>query len=87
MNWHTLIKSHLGAIAGAEFFTVQALRGFGLVCYYAFFALDIGSRRVHVAGITDQLSEAFASLLEWARSSTCTLWGRSLCVPRTQVGA
>ena len=45
-SWHTFIKSHLGAIAGADFFTVEALRGFGLVRYYVFFALDIGSRRV-----------------------------------------
>ena len=58
-NWHTFIKSHLGAIAGADFFTVEVLRGFGLVRYYVLFVLDIGSRRVHVAGITDQPSEAW----------------------------
>jgi putative transposase len=28
-NWHTFIKSHLGAIAGAVFFTVEVLRGSG----------------------------------------------------------
>jgi transposase InsO family protein len=58
-NWHTFIKSHLGAIVGADFFTVEVLRGFGLVRYYVLFVLDIGSRRVHVAGITDQPSEAW----------------------------
>jgi len=31
---HTFIKSHLGAIAGADFFTVEVLRGFGLVRYW-----------------------------------------------------
>jgi hypothetical protein len=45
-SWHTFIKSHLGAIAGADFFTVEVLRGFGLVRYYVFFVIDIGTRRV-----------------------------------------
>jgi len=30
-SWDTFIKSHLGAIAGADFFTVEVLRVFGLV--------------------------------------------------------
>jgi len=58
-NWHTFIKSHLGAIAGADFFTVEVLRGFGLVRYWIFFVIDIGTRQVHIAGITDQPSEAW----------------------------
>lgn len=58
-SWHTFIKSHLGAIAGADFFTVEVLRGFGLVRYYVFIALDTGSRRVHIAGITSQSSDAW----------------------------
>jgi putative transposase len=37
-NWHTFIKSHLGAIAGADFFTVEVIRGFGLVRYHVFCA-------------------------------------------------
>jgi putative transposase len=58
-SWHTFIKSHLGAIAGADFFTVEVLRGFGLIRYYVFFIIDIGTRRVHIAGITSQPSEAW----------------------------
>jgi len=58
-NWHTFIKSHLGAIVGADFFTVEVLRGFGLIRYYVFFIIDIGTRRVHIAGITNQPSEAW----------------------------
>jgi len=57
--WQTFIKSHLGAIAGADFFTVEVLRGFGLVRYYVFFVIDIATRRVHIAGITSQPSEAW----------------------------
>jgi putative transposase len=55
---HTFITSHLGA-AGADFFTVEVLRGFRLVRYYVFFVLDVGSRRIHVAGITHQPGEAW----------------------------
>ena len=58
-SWHTFIKSHLGAIAGADFFTVEVLRGFGLVRYYVFFVINIATRRVHIAGITNQPSEAW----------------------------
>jgi transposase InsO family protein len=58
-SWHTFIKSHLGAIAGADFFTVEVLRGFGLVRYYVFFVIDIATRRVQIAGITNQPSEAW----------------------------
>jgi len=58
-SWHTFIKSYLGAIAGADFFTVEVLRGFGLVRYYVFFVIDIATRRVHIAGITSQPCEAW----------------------------
>lgn len=58
-SWHTFIKSHFGAIAGADFFTVEVLRGFGLVRYCVFFVIDIATRRVHIAGITSQPSEAW----------------------------
>ncbi|HMA91263.1 MAG TPA: integrase core domain-containing protein, partial [Polyangiaceae bacterium] len=58
-SWHTFVESHLGAIAGADFFTAEVLRGFGLVRYYVFFVIDIATRRAHIAGITDQPSEAW----------------------------
>ncbi|MFC1643374.1 hypothetical protein ACFL5O_11955, partial [Myxococcota bacterium] len=57
-SWHAFVKSYLGAIAGAEFFAVDVLRGFGLVRYRAFFVIDIATWRVHIAGITDQPSGA-----------------------------
>jgi putative transposase len=58
-SWHSFIKSHVGAVAGADFFTVEVLRSFGLVRYFVFFVIDIGTRRVHIAGITNQPSEAW----------------------------
>src|SRR5512133_3964720 len=58
-SWHVFMMSHLGAIAGADFFTVEVLRGFGLVRYYVFFVIDIARRCVHIARVTDQPSEAW----------------------------
>jgi transposase InsO family protein len=72
-SWHTFIKSHLGAIAGADFFTVEVLRGFGLVRYIVFFIIDIGTRRVHIAGITNQPSEAWVKQI--ARNLTDSVDG------------
>jgi len=58
-SWHTFIQSHLGAIAGADFFTVEVLRGFALVRYWVMFVIDVGTRHVHIAGITGRPSEAW----------------------------
>jgi putative transposase len=58
-SWVTFLRSHMGAIAGADFFTVEVLTPFGLVRYFVFFLIDIGSRRVHIAGITNQPSGAW----------------------------
>ncbi|HMA91741.1 MAG TPA: integrase core domain-containing protein [Polyangiaceae bacterium] len=38
---------------------MEVLRGFGLVRCYVFFVIDIATLRVHIAGITDQPSEAW----------------------------
>jgi transposase InsO family protein len=58
-SWATFLRAHLGAIAGADFFTVEVLRPFALVRYFVFFVIDIKSRRVHIAGITNQPSGAW----------------------------
>jgi transposase InsO family protein len=58
-SWATFLRAHMGAIAGADFFTVEVLRPFGLVRYFVFFVIDIGSRRVHIAGISNQPSGAW----------------------------
>jgi len=47
--WHMFIKSHSGAIAGADFFTVEVLRGFGLI--YVFFVIS-GIRSLPTLGTT-----------------------------------
>ena len=51
-TWKEFIKSHTDVLAGADFFTVEVLTWRGLVTYYVLFFIEIGSRRVHLGGIT-----------------------------------
>ena len=52
LPWKTFLKAHWGAIAAADFFTVEVLTLRGLVRYLVLFVIDLKTRRVHVAGIT-----------------------------------
>jgi transposase InsO family protein len=52
MCWSTFIKAHLGAIAAADFFTVEVISWAGLIRYHVFFLIDIASRKVAIAGLT-----------------------------------
>jgi transposase InsO family protein len=52
MSWGTFIKSHLGAIAAADFFTVEVVSWVGLIRYHILFFIDLASRKVEIAGIT-----------------------------------
>ena len=52
--WRTFLKAHWGAIAGMDFFAVEAVTLTGLVRYFVLFVIDLETRRVDVAGIVDQ---------------------------------
>jgi transposase InsO family protein len=52
VSWTTFIKSHLGAIAAADFFTVEVMSWAGLIRYHVLFLIDVASRRVEIAGLT-----------------------------------
>ncbi|MCP4599089.1 MAG: transposase [Proteobacteria bacterium] len=54
MPWKTFLKAQWGAIAAADFFTIEALTPFGLVRYYVLFVIDLKTRRVEIAGIVHQ---------------------------------
>jgi putative transposase len=51
VSWRTFINSHLGEIAGADFFSVEVPTLRGLVRYMVFFVIDLKTRRVEIAGI------------------------------------
>jgi putative transposase len=52
MPWKTFLKAHWGAIAAADFFSVEVLTRGGLVRYLVLFVIDLKTRRVHIAGVT-----------------------------------
>jgi len=52
--WSVFLKAHWEAIAAADFFTVEAWTLRGLTRFYVFFVIDLETRRVRIAGITDQ---------------------------------
>lgn len=51
LPWKTFLAAHWGAIAAADFFTVEVVTLRGLVRHLVFFVIDLKTRRVHVAGI------------------------------------
>ena len=67
-SWKTFIKAHFGEIAAADFFTVEVLTLVGLVRYFVFFVIDIETRKVEIAGITNQPCEAW--IVQIARNLT-----------------
>lgn len=54
MSWKSFLRVHWEAIAAADFFTVEVLTLRGLTRYFVFFAIELKTRRVHVAGIVQQ---------------------------------
>jgi HTH-like domain len=54
MPWKTFLKAHLGAIAAADFFSVEVLTFAGIVRYQVLFVIDLATRRVQIAGIVRQ---------------------------------
>jgi len=53
MSWRTFVRSHAQLIAAADFFTTEVWTARGLVRHFALFAIDIATRRVHIAGTTE----------------------------------
>lgn len=50
-DWNTFIRSHLDVLGAMDFFSVELLTPKGLVRCMVLFIIDVGSRRVHIAGI------------------------------------
>jgi putative transposase len=51
-TWDELVRIHLKALWATDFFTKEVWTAFGKVTYYVLFFIHVGSRRVHVAGMT-----------------------------------
>jgi len=73
IRWADFIKSHLAVMAATDFFTTEVMTLKGLVTYYVLFFIEIGSRRVHLAGITPNPDEAW--MMQVARNVTMEEYG------------
>jgi len=58
-SWKSFLNAHIGAIAAADFFTVEVLTWVGLVRYSVLFFLDLRTRMVEIAGVTPAPSGAW----------------------------
>jgi putative transposase len=58
-SWQTFLRTHWGAIAGADFFTTEVWTWRGLVTFYTVFVIDLASRRVQIVGSTPHPDERF----------------------------
>ena len=72
-TWKEFIRTHLDVLVATDFFTAEVWTLGGLVTYYVLFFLHLGSRRVHIAGVTPHPNEAW--MVQVARNRTMEEWG------------
>ncbi len=58
-SWESFLRRHIGAIVAVDFFTVEVLTLGGLVRHWVLVVMDLKTRRVEIAGITCEPSEAW----------------------------
>jgi putative transposase len=72
-TWKEFIRSHLDVLVATDFFTAEVWTLGGLITYYVLFFIHLGSRQVHVAGLTPHPHEAW--MVQMARNITMEQWG------------
>ena len=72
-TWNEFIRSHLDVLVATDFFTTEVWTWCGLMTYYVLFFLHVGSRRVHIAGVTPHPNASWMTQI--ARNETMDTWG------------
>jgi putative transposase len=72
-TWKEFIRTHLDMLVATDFFTAEVWTMAGLVTYYVLFFIHLGSRKIHVAGVTPHPNEAW--MMQVARNVTMEQWG------------
>jgi putative transposase len=72
-TWKEFILSHMDVLWATDFFTTEVWTLGGLVTFYVLFFIHVGSRRVHIAGVTPHPNEAW--MKQMARQVTMDEWG------------
>jgi putative transposase len=72
-TWKEFIRTHMDVLVATDFFTAEVWTLGGLVTYYVLFFLHLGSRKIHVAGVTPHPNEVW--MVQVARNVTMEEWG------------
>jgi len=72
-TWKEFIRSHMDVLVATDFFTTEVWTLGGLVTFYVLFFIELGSRRVHMAGVT--LHPNAQWMVQVARNATMEEWG------------
>ena len=72
-TWKECIRTHLDVLVATDFFTAKVWTLGGLVTYDVLFFLRLGTREVHVAGVTPHPNAAW--MVQVARHVTMEEWG------------
>ena len=72
-TWKELIRTHMDVLVATDFFTTEVWTLGGLVTYYILFFIHLGSRKVHIAGMTPHPNAAW--MMQIARNITMEEWG------------
>lgn len=69
-TWREFIETHMDVLGASDFFTAEVWTMMGLVTYYVLFFIHMGSRKVHIAGITPHPDQTWMKQI--ARNITMT---------------
>jgi putative transposase len=72
-TWKAFIRMHMDVLVATDFFTAEVWTLGGLVTYYVLFFIHLGSRQVHVAGVTPHPNQAW--MMQVAHNITMEEWG------------
>jgi len=72
-TWNEFIRMHLDVLVATDFFTAEVWTLGGFVTYYVLFFLHLGSRQIHVAGVTSHPNAAW--IVQVTRNVTMEEWG------------
>jgi transposase InsO family protein len=72
-TWQEFIRTHMEVLVATDFCTAEVWTLGGLVTYYILFFLHLGSRKIHVAGVTPHPNEVW--MVQVARNVTMEEWG------------
>ncbi len=72
-TWKEFIRTHMDVLVATDFFTAEVWTLGGLVTYDVLFFMHLGSRQVHIAGMTPHPNAAW--MMQVARNVTMEAWG------------